>query len=265
MTTHAQRTASERDSLSDSCTCSIIERASIRNIHWCFQLLQASFGGLCRMQLWEKNRPSDCLTLSADYVQLKLRLILSKKATPEKWQCCLGATPPQRLLTEGVIVQELCESRGGRPGLSILTNLLVSVDVKIYCPCFGIGHNLSLICQLTSEDIKQHFTEGVLRRATKLVRLGLKDLDYSERLECMDLPSMKYRRERRDMTETQQRTHGLTASTTVCWKWMLRQHWQEGTNHGPTYTTIQAEKVKMLRQPLRASKSLEPSVKIHTN
>ena len=25
-------------------------------------------------------------------------------------------------------------------------------------PCFGIGHNLSLICQMTSEDIKQHFT-----------------------------------------------------------------------------------------------------------
>ena len=31
------------------------------------------------------------------------------------------------------IVQELCESRGGRPGLSVLTSLLVSVDVKIYC------------------------------------------------------------------------------------------------------------------------------------
>ena len=30
------------------------------------------------------------------------------------------------------IVQELCESRGGRPGLSVLTSLLVSVDVKIY-------------------------------------------------------------------------------------------------------------------------------------
>ena len=30
------------------------------------------------------------------------------------------------------IVQELCESRGGRPGLSALTSLLVSVDVKIY-------------------------------------------------------------------------------------------------------------------------------------
>ena len=31
-----------------------------------------------------------------------------------------------------VIVEELCESRGGRPGPSVLTSLLVSVDVKIY-------------------------------------------------------------------------------------------------------------------------------------
>ena len=31
-----------------------------------------------------------------------------------------------------IIVQELCESRGGRPELSILTSLLVSVDVKNY-------------------------------------------------------------------------------------------------------------------------------------
>ena len=30
------------------------------------------------------------------------------------------------------IVQELCESRGGRPRLSVLTSLLVSVDVKNY-------------------------------------------------------------------------------------------------------------------------------------
>ena len=31
-----------------------------------------------------------------------------------------------------VRVQELCESRGGRPGLPVLTNLMVSVDVKLY-------------------------------------------------------------------------------------------------------------------------------------
>ena len=55
-------------------------------------------------------------------------------------------------------VQELCESRGARPGLSVLTSLLVSVDVKLYIePCFGIGLSLSLICQPTSEDIKQHY------------------------------------------------------------------------------------------------------------
>ena len=31
---------------------------------------------------------------------------------------------------EVVRVQELCESRGGRPGLSVLMSLTVSVDVK---------------------------------------------------------------------------------------------------------------------------------------
>ena len=35
-------------------------------------------------------------------------------------------------LWKTVIIQELCESRGGRPGLSVLTSLLVSVDVKVY-------------------------------------------------------------------------------------------------------------------------------------
>ena len=42
-------------------------------------------------------------------------------------------------------------SRGGRPGLSVLTSFLVSVDVK------RTGLSLSLICQPTSEDIKQHY------------------------------------------------------------------------------------------------------------
>ena len=33
---------------------------------------------------------------------------------------------------KGHVVQELCESRGGRPGLSVLTSLPVFVDVKLY-------------------------------------------------------------------------------------------------------------------------------------
>ena len=60
---------------------------------------------------------------------------------------CMTSSSAQR-----VIVQELCESWGGRPGLSVLTSLLVSVDVKLYWTIL----RLSLICQLTSEDIKQH-------------------------------------------------------------------------------------------------------------
>ena len=36
------------------------------------------------------------------------------------------------IVSSAGIAQELCESRGGRPGLSVLTSLLVSVDVKNY-------------------------------------------------------------------------------------------------------------------------------------
>ena len=42
------------------------------------------------------------------------------------------------------IVKELCESRGGRPGLSVLTSLLSG-----FRGCFGIGLSLSLISHLT--------------------------------------------------------------------------------------------------------------------
>ena len=35
-------------------------------------------------------------------------------------------------ITGCIIVQELCESQGGRPGLFVLMSLLVSVDVNIY-------------------------------------------------------------------------------------------------------------------------------------
>ena len=47
-------------------------------------------------------------------------------------------------------------SPGGRPGLSVLTSLLVSVDVNHIEPCFGTGLSLYLICQPISEYIKQH-------------------------------------------------------------------------------------------------------------
>ena len=41
-------------------------------------------------------------------------------------------TEEQPCSVSSIIVQELCESRGGRPGLFVLTSLLASVDVKVY-------------------------------------------------------------------------------------------------------------------------------------
>ena len=51
------------------------------------------------------------------------------------------------------VVRELCESRGGRPGLCILTCLLVSVDVKQYCT---ILRHWSQLVPNMSTDIRGH-------------------------------------------------------------------------------------------------------------
>ena len=59
--------------------------------------------------------------------------------------------------------------------------------------------------------------EGVQRRATKLVS-GLKELDNSERLKSMDLPSMKYRMERGDMIEIYKYIHGLYSVNNILLK-----------------------------------------------
>ena len=50
-------------------------------------------------------------------------------------------------------VQELCESPGGRPGLSVLTSLLVSVDEKLYWTMFR--HWYQFVPNM-SNDIRWH-------------------------------------------------------------------------------------------------------------
>ena len=52
-----------------------------------------------------------------------------------------------------VIVQELCESRGGRPRLSVLTRLLVFVDVKNY---WTVLRHWSQLVPNMSNDIWGH-------------------------------------------------------------------------------------------------------------
>ena len=70
--------------------------------------------------------PSLCLSLS---------LCLSQSLSLSVDEVLLYVHRNRRLIRVGsqdvhLIVQELCESRGGRPGLSVLTSLLVSVDAK---------------------------------------------------------------------------------------------------------------------------------------
>ena len=50
------------------------------------------------------------------------------------------------------IVQELCESQGGRLGLSVRMSLMVSVDVSNIEPCFGTGQFVPNM----STDIRGH-------------------------------------------------------------------------------------------------------------
>ena len=50
-------------------------------------------------------------------------------------------------------VQELCESRGGRPGLSVLMNLTVSVDVKQH---WTVLRHWSQFVSNMSSDIRGH-------------------------------------------------------------------------------------------------------------
>ena len=51
------------------------------------------------------------------------------------------------------LVQELCESRSGRPGLSVLTSLTVSVDVKQHCT---VLRQWSQFVPNMSTDIRGH-------------------------------------------------------------------------------------------------------------
>ena len=72
-----------------------------------------------------RQRVSDSLA------ELQFNNLLAMHATPntnarKRYFICM------KIVSKPLIVQELCESRGGRPGLSVLTNLMVSVDVKQY-------------------------------------------------------------------------------------------------------------------------------------
>ena len=69
---------------------------------------------------------------SVDTRSFYVRVIWSASAGKgQNFRCRKKVRHKTYILTlQHIRVQELCESRGGRPGLSVLTSLAVSVDVK---------------------------------------------------------------------------------------------------------------------------------------
>ena len=79
----------------------------------------------------QKTEKSPSLVVHADHLKL-----FHTERPPQSWLPPMVPGDEQRdrqtQTCRTLRVQELCESRGGRPGLSVLTSLLVSVDVNIY-------------------------------------------------------------------------------------------------------------------------------------
>ena len=71
--------------------------------------------------------PKNCCRERSKHKRFKRMLFIGTKR-PANFQ----GNPSYQMTLKQLIVQELCESRGGRPGLFVLTSLLVSVDVKLY-------------------------------------------------------------------------------------------------------------------------------------
>ena len=77
--------------------------------------------------------------------------------------------------------QELCESRDGRPGLSVLTSLTVSVDAKATLNrASSIGHSLSLNM---SADIRGH--EALLHRPFWTSNRGHRGVLFGDRVSVL--------------------------------------------------------------------------------
>ena len=53
-----------------------------------------------------------------------------EECPPKLGLITVGTCVYNAILVVSLRVQELCENRGGRPGLSVLMSLMVSVDVK---------------------------------------------------------------------------------------------------------------------------------------
>ena len=80
-------------------------------------------------------------------------LVKNRSVVPRKCGSGIVSSGSWVSQTPDIIVQELCESCGGRPGLSVLTSLLASVDVKIF---LTVLRHWSQLVPNKSADIRGH-------------------------------------------------------------------------------------------------------------
>ena len=66
--------------------------------------------------------------------------------------------------TLGGRVQKLCESRGGRPGLSVLTSLPVSVDVKRHWTM--LRHSVNMSTEIRGHEALHHHQHSATQMCT---------------------------------------------------------------------------------------------------
>ena len=103
------------------------------------------------------HQNDSCIKMGSDESHFNVSLIEGQwQGSVHKPQHFEERRQPKRNWAEAPsedIVQELCESGGGRPGLSVLTSLLVSVDVKLYWTTLT---NWSQLVPNMSTDIRGH-------------------------------------------------------------------------------------------------------------
>ena len=116
--------------------------------------LMARFSAVALLLLPSRGR---CYFHGPRYIIMReresLNGLLKKAMAGNRWWLSDEHNIVKQLYRYIRIVQELCESRGGRPGLSVLTSLLVSVDVKVY---WTVLRHWSQLVPNMSNDIWGH-------------------------------------------------------------------------------------------------------------
>ena len=105
-------------------------------------------GEIIYLSLHCHHQNDSCTEMGSDESHVNVSVIVRDKVTRQCPQTIIFLKRKEN--RSGIIVQELCERRGGRPWLSVLTSLLVSVDVKNYCT---VLRHWSQLVPNTSTDI----------------------------------------------------------------------------------------------------------------